>query len=257
MRTHFDLKSLLNMSFTLSEKFHKQTMLKQMYHKRSDPKLWPKIWKTVYFKGYVRLPIMQLPSPYLSKDKSFLNVLRNRSSTRIFSHNPISLKKISALLFYTAGLRTNQSLYNLHRFYPSAGARYPLETYIVSLNSEIAPGLYHYYLKSHSLEELIRFKRFDRSHYFNHPWISKAGIIIILTAVFKRTTVKYGNRGYRHIMVEAGQLGQNFYLVSSALNIGCCAVAGFVDKKLNRLLDIDGINESVVYVLIAGEHKNE
>ena len=87
----------------------------------------------------------------------------------------------------------------------------------------------------------------------NRPWIEKAGCLIVLTAVFKRNSIKYGDRGYRHIISEAGHIGQNFYLLASALGMGICGIGGYVDDTINKFLDIDGVDESVVYLLAAGE----
>lgn len=50
-------------------------------------------------------------------------------------------------------------------------------------------------------------------------------------------------------------MGQNFYLVSTALGLGCCAIGGYIDKRINKLLDVDGIEESTVALYAIG-HPN-
>ena len=77
-----------------------------------------------------------------------------------------------------------------------------------------------------------------------------------MTAMFDRNTIKYGVRGYRHIMQEAGHLGQNFYLAGSLLDLSTCAVGGYADDRLNLLLGVDGIKETVVYIFAAGNKGN-
>ena len=160
--------------------------------------------------------------------------------------------KISNLLYYSAGLRSKNSSMVGNRFYPSGGARYPLEVYLLPINTVLPPKIYHYYPKNHSLECLFPLKNFSFKNYFNQPWLSHSAFLIIITAVFKRTMVKYGDRGYRHILLEAGHLGQNFYLTSAGLNLGCCAIGGYYDQRLEKLLQIDGVKESIVYVLAFG-----
>ena len=64
--------------------------------------------------------------------------------------------------------------------------------------------------------------------------------------------MKYGDRGYRHVLAEAGHLAQNLYLISSALGLSCCAMGGYYDEEINNLLDIDGVGESIVYILAIG-----
>jgi SagB-type dehydrogenase family enzyme len=138
------------------------------------------------------------------------------------------------------------------RFYASGGARYPLEIYPLVLRGEgeLKPSLYHYYVKEHALENIWE-KDFlaDRSleGLFGYPWIYDASVILLITAVFWRNQIKYGERGYRQIMQEAGHLGQNFYLVSEALGLQCCAISGYADEGVDKIIDIDGVTEASVY----------
>lgn len=81
----------------------------------------------------------------------------------------------------------------------------------------------------------------------------KSGILILLSAVFSRSEIKYGSRGYRHILTEVGHLSQNIYLASAALKLDCCSIGGYMDDKLNELLDLDGLEESVVGVTAVGK----
>jgi SagB-type dehydrogenase family enzyme len=74
-----------------------------------------------------------------------------------------------------------------------------------------------------------------------------------MTDVFWRNQNKYGERGYRYILLEAGHIGQNIYLVSEALGLKCCALGGTRDENLEELVDIDGVTESVVYALAVGK----
>lgn len=255
MKLKTNLTKLLNKPDSLFEKFHHFTKQKKLLREPLDPKNWPIEWKKIYLKGYGRLEEIILPKPELIKKISLVQSLENRQSTRKFSKLPLSEEILSTLLYYSAGLKNRKNPENKYRFYPSAGARYPLEIYFLSLNSPIPKGLYHYYIKNHSLEKLLDIDRINLSDYFSQSWIIKASGLIIITAVFKRNTIKYLDRGYRHIFTEAGHVGQNIYLVSSALNIGCCAIGGFFDDTINKLIDIDGINESVIYVFALG-HKN-
>lgn len=244
------LNIILDKKISLSEKFHEKTKLKK-YAIEVDEKHWPKSWKKVYFKAYPRLDELLLPKANLSSKISLAQTLYKRCSRRKFSEKPLDISELSNLLFYSANIRDKNSSF-LSRFYPSAGARYPLETYVISLNTALPKGVYHYYLKNHSLEQLIKINDFDEKKFFIQEGVSKASCLIVITAVFERTTAKYKDRGYRHTLVEAGHLAQNFYLLSSALDLACCAIGGYLDDGLNRLLDIDGKNESVVYVLAVG-----
>ena len=143
--------------------------------------------------------------------------------------------------------------------YPSAGARYPLEIYpfIFSVQG-LKRAIYHYHVKTHSLE-LIYDGIFQRATLknFSQSWIRKAAFLLVITAIFDRMEEKYKERGYRHIYTEYGHLAQNFYLVSSSLDLGCCSIGGFIDDGLNELLDLDGVDESTVGVTAFGNIRSK
>ncbi|OGK64549.1 hypothetical protein A2313_00870 [Candidatus Roizmanbacteria bacterium RIFOXYB2_FULL_41_10] len=243
------IAQLLNKPVSLSQKFNEQTKAKKNNFGNQPPKQWPKSWKTVQYKAYARFPEINLPTP--AKTFALQNVLKQRQSSRQFGLKPISKTKLSQLLHYGAGLINPQN--NEKRAYPSAGGRYPLEIYLLSLKTELPTGLYHYYIRNHSLEQLPMVEDLKIKDAFEENWVSRASLLIIITAVFKRTTIKYGDRGYRYILMESGHLGQNLYLVGQSLNLGCCAIGGFVDNQINQWLDLDGNQESAIYVLALGE----
>lgn len=245
--TSITIKKLLGKPTKLYEIFHHKTK-RSVNDISLDPHEWPEEWKKIYYKGYARFPEIKLPKPYLLKNNSLKNALNNRTSKREFTKDPLSTKTLSSLLYYGSGI--NQSRGN--RFYPSAGARYPIETYVLSLNSELTKGLYHYYVKNHSLEELVRLSTLDVKSYFSQEWVGNASNIIIFSAMFERNTMKYGDRGYRMLLQEAGHMIQNMNLVCASLHIAACSTDGFYDDELNKLLDIDGLKESVIAVLVVG-----
>lgn len=251
MRKKLNLKELLHEPSNDLEIFHEKTKMKKALP-FPDAKEWPKSWKTVYFKEYPRLDKIILPEPTSLNNVSLEDTLMNRQSKRVFTKTEMSLEQISTFLYYSSGLKTNSHPWLANRFYPSPGARYALETYVITLNTEIPKGVYHYNLRSHSLEILLQNKFSYQKYTANVQWIKNANILVVITAIFKRNTIKYGIRGYRHVLEEAGHLGQNFYLIGNALDMNTCAIAGYLDDKLNKLLDVDGLNETVIYVLAAG-----
>lgn len=85
--------------------------------------------------------------------------------------------------------------------------------------------------------------------------LSQANVVLILTAVFQRTRWKYQGRTYRYLMLEAGHIGQNVYLVATSMGLGTCAVGAFFDDDLDRPLEVDGTREAVVYLLAVGRMK--
>lgn len=240
--------------------FHNKTKIKDISSFRTTPyRSWPESWKKVFYKAYPRFEQIILPLPS-RKPHDFTQVLFDRESSREFCSASITLGQCSDLLYYAAGMKrfvTRDT--STKRFYPSAGGRYPLEVYPFVFHIEgIKSGIYHYHVKTHSLELLLGKPFFVQTfRQFSQRWMKKSTMLLVITAIFDRTEEKYKDRGYRHILTEYGHLAQNVYLVATALRLGCCSIGGFIDDGLNRLLDIDGIDEGVVGVITIGKKKEK
>jgi SagB-type dehydrogenase family enzyme len=138
---------------------------------------------------------------------------------------------------------------------PSGGALYPIEIYPVVISVKgVEPGLYHYAVDRHGLELILpgRLEKRLSEITFDDGTFSRASVAFILTGVFGRPHFKYGERGYRFALLEAGHICQNLLLAATSLRLGAVAVGGFIDDELNELLDLDGIDESAVYLIAAG-----
>lgn len=219
-----------------------------------DTTKWPLEWSTVYFKTYPRFKKILLPASKPFAD--FFDLLMIRKTDRSFSKDALTLDKLSPLLKYSCGITHESTEYNSRRAYPSGGARYPLEIYPIIFNDVegIHAGTYHYNVKEHALDTLSErpFSDNDIAQLVTYPWVQKSSALIIITAVFWRSQMKYGERGYRYIMLEAGHTGQNIYLTSMALGLKCSGLGGTRDLNIEKLLDIDGVDESLVYALVVG-----
>lgn len=191
-------------------------------------------------------------------DVSFIKALTNRKSTREFGNKPVSKKQIESILYLSCGIN-NKNIHGLpKRFYPSAGARYPLELYFLSLNTAFPSGLYHFNVINNSLEKLKPVRKFDFKRYIPQFDLTGVACFLLISAVFERTTSKYGGRGYRYAFMEAGHLGQNIALLASALNLGSCPVGGgFYENRVNKLIGIDGVKESVIYIFALGHIRHD
>lgn len=249
------IAKITNEPITPSRKFHSLSSINR-FPTKTDPKDWPKSWKTILFKSYPRLPSVRLPKTMLNSEGLF-KILAKRKSTRKFSKKGISLNEISKLLYYSCGvIEVPENDWNIsRRAYPSAGARYPLEAYLVAFNTEkISQGIYHYNIKNHSLELLLKQDvRNLFEEFVDQEWLKDAGVIIVITAVLSRSLIKYGERAYRYCLIEAGHIAQNIYLATTALHLNCCAIGGFNDEAINKILDLDSYNEFTLYILGVGK----
>jgi SagB-type dehydrogenase family enzyme len=182
---------------------------------------------------------------------TFASIARRRS-IRSYASHPLSQNQLSRLLYAAAGITEERAGF---RAAPSAGALYPIETYVLVHNVEnLAPGLYHYAPRDHALVLLdAGDKRLQTTSLgLMQGFLGEAGAVVVLTAMFQRLRWRYRRRSYRYALLEAGHMGQNIYLGATAMNLGVCAVAAFMDDGLNALLGVDGEREAALYMLAVG-----
>lgn len=200
---------------------------------------WPKNWIKIYFKTYPRMPKVNLP--WIKPKGEVEKLLKSRKSIRSFENYPINFNKLKRILYFSVGIKKKLDNFDeTKRFYPSAGARYPIEAYILSDNIEkIRKGVHHYNVKSNQLEQLLnRDISKECLNIFRNQSIQGQKNFLILTGVISRTEVKYGTNAYRFSLLECGHIGQNFSLMSEKEKVGCCAIGGFDNNKLTKLLDL-------------------
>ncbi len=215
----------------------------------ADSSKWPAAWTRIETKDYARLPHVELP--HTSPRGDLFNAIHSRASRREFTGAPLPLEKLATILKYSCG-ETKEG----RRAQASGGARYPIEVYpIVFQGSEELPGgVYHYSVDRHALASLWErdFTKEDIAALYTYPWAQDVSVAFVLTAVFDRNQRKYGERGYRQIIIEAGAIVQNMYLVCAALDIQCCAIDGVREHEIEKLIDIDGFTESAVVSVVVG-----
>lgn len=192
---------------------------------------------------------VNLPRPPAAGAMSLEEALARRRSVREFAPGELTLPEISQLVWAAQGVTAPE-----RRTAPSPGATYPLEVYLVvgEVNS-LAAGVYRYDPGPHRLELVadgdIRVPVADVA--VGQTWISKAAIVVVLAAVFERTTARYGKRGERYVYVEAGHAAQNLLLQAVALGLGARPVGAFNDLGVSRLLLLpDG--ETPLYIIPVG-----
>jgi len=203
------------------------------------------------------LDIIKLPDPKFNNAISFWEVITNRKSIRNFASSPISTMDLSLLLYGMMGL-TRKFPNFAYRTTPSAGGLYPIETYPVINNvSNIEQGIYHYNVAKHELELLKKgdFRTEVAKGCLDQKMAYNSCVNFIWTAIIQRSQWKYLQRCYRYIYMDAGHIGQNFYLVAEALNLGACTIGAIYDEELNHILDIDGTKETSIYVGVLGKKK--
>jgi len=209
----------------------------------------PDLYKVYPDSNRIRLPI---PRP---GQEIFLDhVLKKRRSVREFTATPLKLNLLSYLLWASVGIQRVEGKFHF-RTAPSAGALYPVETYIVAHNVEgLDKGVYHYGIREHVLEEIRLGDHSDRvtDAALGQQVCALAPVVFIWTAVFERCKSKYGQRAYRYVYLDAGHIAQNLILSAVSLGLGSCPIAALYDDEVNEIIDVDGEEESVIYMVVVG-----
>jgi len=240
-----ELKKSLGYTYLQQTKFSPENLQNQIR---------PQIAPAAEFKQYPEADTIPLPRDFFPGEVNLWDLLQKRRSCRKFSNQKCSLEDLALLLWAGQGL-TAQSENYFFRTAPSAGALYPIETYLV-LNgiNDVPAGLYHFDVKGFQLEQL------ETSSLGNHlskacmnqHFIGQAPVVFIWTAILRRNMSKYGHRGMRYICLDAGHICQNVILAAEAIGFGACPVAAFFDDEVNDILGLDGEEESTLYLAPVG-----
>ena len=131
---------------------------------------------------------------------------------------------------------------------------HPIETYVIAHNIEgLDKSVYHHNIKEMSLEEIRLGAHTDQVYAaMGQEVCGRAAAIFIWTAVFDRSKFKYGQRAYRYIYLYAGHLAENLALAAVSLGLGSYPIASLYDDEVNAVIDVDGKEESVVYMTVVG-----
>jgi SagB-type dehydrogenase family enzyme len=197
----------------------------------------------------VALPRGGLPATTLR------DALALRRSGRGTERRPLALAELGAVLeaaYAAAASACGPEM--SRRPVPSGGALYPLEVYVLALAVEgLAPSVHHYNPFRHRLEALGPLADADIAAALVDPTlVPVSAALVVITAVFWRTRFKYGARGYRFALLEAGHVGHSAVLAATALGLPALPVGGFYDRRLDALVGADGLDEASVYAIVLG-----
>ena len=194
---------------------------------------------------------IKLPEPKYDSDTSVEQALLERRSVRVYKDDPLTLIEVSQLLWAAQGITDPRKGF---RTAPSAGALYPLEVYVVINNVKgVTQGVYKYKLPEH---ELVKIRDGNVSNKLavaalGQTWVGEDAIVIVFSAVYERTTQKYGNRGIKYVHMEIGHASQNVYLQAVSLNLGTGVVGAFKDDELRKILNMSD-KEHPLYMMPVG-----
>lgn len=205
-------------------------------------------------KPYTDREKIALPARLPPSNVSLDEALLGRESARGFGSVPVQLAELAAVLQYAQSItrdNVDTDFPRPFRVTPSGGALYPLELYVWARRVDGLPaGLYHYDARDHNLDVL---GAVDLEHAFvQQDLVKAAAAAILVSAIFFRSVFKYGERGYRFVLLEAGHVVQNALLAARGHDLAAVPVGGYVDREVDRAMGLDGLHESVVYCMLLG-----
>ncbi len=229
----------------IGDRFHQET--KYVQGKMPGRRL---IWaaQPALYKDYPEATKIGLELCEPPGGASLKQVLESRKSIRDFRNEPINKDQLSYMLWASTGIQRVESGYEF-RTAPSAGALYPIETYvIVNAVDELQAGVYHYSIRAHQLEQLAArdLRRQTAAAALGQKMCAEAAVVFVWSAVFERCKWKYGQRAYRYIYLDAGHIAENLTLAAVSLNLGSCEIGALYDEDVNAIVGVDGVQESVI-----------
>ncbi len=202
------------------------------------------------------------PDPGLIIKSDFFQLIQERESRRQYTPESISMTELSFLLYTTQGVKEVVGEgYATRRPVPSAGARHPFETYL-ALNrvEDLTPGIYRYLPLNHQLlflEETDQLPDLLATANLGQRFVGQAAGVFIWSCIPYRAEWRYMDHGHKNMLLDAGHICQNLYLAAEALGLGTCAIGAYDQAAMDALLELDGVDEYVVYLAPVGKIPQE
>lgn len=251
-------RGAVKMEASLSEIFHENTKLTplssraygawlgQVGHSKVLVSLMSKPFKTYTLMDQVSLPST---TPHSALE----NLIAARRSVRNYTGDAMTQEELARVLYYSYGITDKRRNF---RAVASGGGLFPLEIYVVPIKvQDLEHGIYHYNVEHGCLDVVSRGDRLAEIKeciWFEDIDFDDAAALFIVTAIFERTTLKYQDRGYRMVLMEAGEVAQNLTLAANSYNLGTCLVGGFHDNIVSKILEIDGSYEAPLLPIVVG-----
>jgi SagB-type dehydrogenase family enzyme len=180
-----------------------------------------------------------------------------RSSIRNYAATPCDLENVNALLWAANGVVDVSQGFE-RRACPSAGGVYPLRLVVLAQSvRNLSPGIFNYDPTLRELQRLSIEPPDDTAEWFrtHHVDLAAASAVVFIVGDLERLCSRYGERGYRYLLLEAGHVGQNLCLAAESLGLSGVPLGGFDDELVNRALC--SRDEVTLYSFVVGSPLSE
>lgn len=199
-----------------------------------------------------RLEYPEAAEPLPPVRSSLARIARQRKSERVFSGRPLTKRQIATIL--SAGQAFNGPE---HRSYPAAGALYTVELFQVVFHAEAyEQSILYYDAQAHGVVRLpgqapVWSEVADKLN------ISVEGVpqsLVLIVSFPERVVAKYGERGGRFAMLEAGAAMQQLALtVAADSKLKGTAVGGTIDDYWRQVLGLTTTDARIVLGYLVGQ----
>ncbi len=180
-----------------------------------------------------------------------LDMMGRRHSTREFKRGNPSKEFLFGAMISAYGKFSGG-----HRSVPSGGGLYTLFVYLLVLNDYqcIPKGVYRWVVEHNQLigVECDEVDIWITKTFNAQTVLENASFVVCIGADLDRSAVKYSNRGYRLVLLEAGHSAQNVSLFCAEQGLGCVEYCGFDDLGLAQNLGLKFPREAILTTLIIG-----
>ena len=200
----------------------------------------PETWTWREYKSYPRFFADAIPVDDHARS--------SRSTTRVFSSRSIDRCTVDKVISRTMLEQQKQG----SRGYPSAGARYSVETYLCVFRAAgLDPGVY--YIDKVNATYVPLFDAVAAHNVLKYSVDasnSNAPLLFVHTAVTGRSMIKYGGRGLRFSLVEVGAVSMRLEIEFERFEVSSFWVGGFDDEMISENLGVSSSLEMEYPVLV-------
>lgn len=175
-------------------------------------------------------------------------LLASRRTIRSVSNQEMSSEFIAKLLQFCAGVsEETDDGYKLFT-YPSPGATYAT-TVFITVNGWKENYLYRYNPYNHTLEYFKEDVDHQASNIIYDKALQSFPVKIFLASDYQLIEEKYGEMGYRLLLLEMGHIAQNISLYSFACGYHSVCLGGYNEPLFKKTFSMD---HDLHYVVVVG-----
>ena len=166
--------------------------------------------------------IIDLPavSRDVLKKENIYDCIKDRTSTRFYSDEAVSLEELSYMLWATQGILGKNKAGLIHKTVPCSGATHTFETYLFVHNVEtLERGIYRYLPVEHKLLFMEAMSDVDKrldAITLDQPFVAnfarKAAVTFAWSTTPYRSEWKFDISAHKKILIDLVHICQNLYL---------------------------------------------